>query len=58
MTQNDLHLISLAESTITGWQYIDSLIPKADTDECRRKLEDLSHWALKRDEYIAFDLDD
>ena len=57
MTENDLHLIELAQSTRTDWAYIDSLIPRADTDECRRKLEDLSHWAFKADEYIAFDRD-
>lgn len=57
MTDNDRHLIALAEKTRTDDDYIDSLIPKADTEECRRRLRDLSFCALHTANYMAFDRD-
>ncbi len=55
MTLHDLHLISLAQSTLTDHAYIARLIPQAETDEARVILSDLESRAFRTSERIAFE---
>lgn len=57
MKENDLELIDLAQGTRSNYEFIDSLIPKADTEECQAILRDRSHWAFKTAEAMVFDRD-
>lgn len=56
MTQNDLHLLSLAERRLT-FENSGIFIDLADTDECRSQLEDMAHARYRRqdskEEYIS-----
>lgn len=55
MTDNDRRLIELAYGAGSDYEYVDSLIPGADTEECRERLRDISHWAFKEHESCWFD---
>lgn len=53
MTLHDLHLISLAQSTLTDHAYIARLIPQAETEEARKTLRDLESDAFRCAERVA-----
>lgn len=57
MTEKDKKLINLArKAPRTAWEYIESLIPEAETEKCKKELEDMAHWAFKAEEFISFDM--
>lgn len=55
LTSKDRQLISLAQSTLTGYAYIASLIPEADTEECRIRLRHLESEAFRCAERVEFE---
>lgn len=56
MTDNDKKLIEKARrAPRTAYEYIESLIPEAETEECKKELEDMAHWAFKAEEMLSFD---
>ncbi len=57
MTDKDRELIKKARSTRTNWQWIENtLLPQAETDECRRELQELADVAFRCFEIQTFDL--
>ena len=56
MTEKDRELISMALTTRTNWEWIEEkLLPQAETDECRRELQELADLAFRCFEMQTFD---
>lgn len=58
MTGNDLMLIKRARCLYTDFASIEVLAQKADTEEAKKKLEEISDEAFRIHERIAFEFYD
>lgn len=57
MSEIDFGLLKMAQSASRyDYEFIEGLIPMAESEECRDKLTEKAHWAFKRCEMREFDV--